>query len=363
MKLPSFALGFTLLFSSCSLQALTFFYDPERTGEISMVKGIKAEIRNLKPDEPFHDFTDLETLSKETPRLIVTVGTAGFNLLKDARFKDWPIAHVSHQIFEDHSATIATAKAFFLPAYLKSLPLPEAFEAQQEKITWTNGVAYHLPEDKVKVAYEALPEKPEQAPRVVILGGDTQKTGHTWLPYTKEQAETLATWLAAQVDDRPIIVLNGPRTGKHNADGTVDSLAHKEGVPDHVTTTFLSKLKSDNSGLTVKVFDFQYGAISAYKGILGALLTLGGTVYVPGESNSMIQDMIALGLKSETVIYRHSAMQESHHTNVDYLKSAEGLRVLSDVFEAEPGSDRLEGSSENPNKQIAGKILALLASS
>ncbi len=328
-----------------------------------MIKGIKAAIKTLKPDEPFYDFTDLDTLSQEAPRLILTVGTAGFNLLKDERFKDRPIAHVSHQIFEDHTTTISTARAFFLPAYLKSLPLPEALSAQKEKIIWTNGVAYRLPKEEVKAAYEALSEKPKQAHRVVILGGDTQKTDQSWLPYTKEQAESLAIWLAAQEDERHIIVLNGPRTGKHKTDGSIDSPAHRDDVSDHVTTAFITKLKSERPDLSATVFDFQYGKTSAYKGILGALLTLGGIIYVPGESNSMIQDMLALGLKSKTVIYRHSAMQASHQANVDYLKSVEGLKVLTHDFEEEASSDGLEGSSENPNKQIAEKILELLAAS
>ncbi len=274
MKLFSFFLSLSLIFSSCSLHALTIFYDPERTGEVSMLKGIKAEIKSLNPEEPFHEFTDLDALSQEESTLVLTVGTSGFTLLKDDRFKDWPVAHVSHQFFEDHETTITSAVAFFLPAYLQLLPLPEALDAQKEKITWTNGVAYHLPEKDVKAAYETLPEKPKVAPRVVILGGDTQKADHSWTPYTKVDAETLATWVAAQDDERPVIVLNGPRTGKHKADGTVDFLAHKEDMSDRITAAFMAKLKAEKPELKATLFDFQYGKTSAYKGILGALLAI-----------------------------------------------------------------------------------------
>lgn len=165
-------------------------------------------------------------------------------------------------------------------------------------------------------AMEASTEEiPTSTQLIVMLAGDTQQQSGEWSHYTKEM---LLDFLKDLPQNLHKLVLNGPRTGKYLPDSNqVDKDAHTLNGTDHITSLLMSmKLPQ------CQIVDFKYGTTSLWIPALKFCIQHPGVpLIVPGESTSMISEVLTLGIKP--VIYFHSAMTETSKRYVEKLISEE----------------------------------------
>jgi len=149
--------------------------------------------------------------------------------------------------------------------------------------------------------------------RVIILGGDAPNAENQIQNFTEDDAENLAKALIKDSSSGVFYITNGPRTGMHDLkNGT-----HKDNKIDKVTKKFIRALK--NKGITddnIKLFNFQFGEKSMYLPLIGAAYFAKSTVWVPGESSSMICEVISNIPPEKVMIYYNRAMNETHISHV-----------------------------------------------
>ena len=154
----------------------------------------------------------------------------------------------------------------------------------------------------------------------VVLGGDAPIPGPTkdMKLFTEEDATHLANYVAKNAKESCLIVLNGPRTGKHDLDKKEILTVHREGRSDRITEFFIKKLQ-DLGVENMKLFDFQHGSQAPYNSFdlaLGAVKATDGMILIPGESTSMISEAIDTLSPSHVLVYENSAMNEVHQAHV-----------------------------------------------
>ena len=245
--------------------------------------------------------------------------------------------HSSHQYAPSHPMLFGKAKIVALPTHAVDNVLrasyahsPTALVQTTTRLVQTIGVAHNLTREEL--AYEAtqlgLPADKDYM--AVILGGDAEAPDRTMRYYTVEAAQALGAHLAAEARTHlcHLLILNGPRTGKHNPQtGAINEDAHKGSV-DPVTQAFVDTLRS--KGLqegSFTLFDFQFGVPSAYKAVLGTIARQEDSmIFVPGESTSMISECIDT-LPGKVTIFTHEAMSEVHHAHVESEYEAARARI------------------------------------
>lgn len=355
-----------LLKSPGSLLALTIFYDDTRSGETSMAKGISKAFLDESSQKPdLYASSDQEKfrerLSGEKDTLLL-IGQQGFDVIDEhaeyLRSKGWKIAHVAHQIFDKHKEIITQVDELFLPGHLEGLDFQKSHLPDIEKAIWINGVPIALSLEDAKSAYEKEKESFSNSDSfyVVYLAGDAEGTDKSTLLYSAEEARSLAEYVAQNSGDSHIIILNGPRTGKHDLGSNVIQDVHRAGPIDHVTEAFVGALKEKNKPHTL--FDFRFGEKSMYTPVLGLLVSQKGSqILIPGESNSVITDIVILGLQKQATAFIHQAMNELHHANVKYSNVKQGLAYLDKNFIKHEA--KVTDSIENPSVQVAHALIKL----
>ena len=127
-----------------------------------------------------------------------------------------------------------------------------------------------------------------------------------------------------------LLILNGPRTGKHNQmTGEPVATSHRDGRVDAVTTAFIEGLQKQglNPGQDFTLFDFQFGKPSAYPGVLGALHATKSPIFVAGESTSMVSET-ADCLPGLVTAYINGAMNENHRKHCASEQEAGRINIL-----------------------------------
>lgn len=182
---------------------------------------------------------------------------------------------------------------------------------------------------------------------IVMLAGDVQQRDGNWTIYDNNMARGFIDKLPT---DREILILNGPRTGKHimTENGiTVDSSAHRTKV-DYVTQF----IKNSSLGKKWQVADFIYGKPSLLNAALKFCLEHRKTILVlPGESTSMISEALSLGIKP--VIYEHRAMTNTSRLYVEKL--LEDNRVY--LYPQFAGNERYRQRPTKPQGEVVIKAL------
>lgn len=183
--------------------------------------------------------------------------------------------------------------------------------ASKVKIITIHGVLHNRTIENIQKENSAL--IPAGTKIIFMLAGDTQQADGRWVLFDKNMAQKVVTKLPKNSN---IIILNGPRTGKHiNENNTikVDEHAHRDKF-DTITQEVLNISSSNKSW---GVHDFKYGQNSLWGPALKFCLENKEVILtLPGESTSMISEALSLGIKP--VIYEHKAMTL---TSLAYVKS------------------------------------------
>ncbi|MBS0185172.1 MAG: hypothetical protein JSS34_02295 [Proteobacteria bacterium] len=400
-RIMRFVLGimtFLGLYAS-SLNAVPVIYkliDSSLGGEVDQIRGVSSAIiqkfkdegkagpdvtddLDLKGKSPSEfNFSRLSDLPKNNPEAIFissgTYGIRAFRMLKESFHTEGIFVYVSHQIIgneEDMSAVqlkslVNVATFIVLPHHVFEISDPRA-QALKDALVGSNthllqitGVVHNMhAEDLLKDYTNYKAEIPDAKKcMLVILGGDVEKKeGGTWTYYTPQEAEKLAQYVNGQMKEHPdlfVFVTNAPRTGRFDPRTGEDAGFHQKGGPlDPVTAAFMKALSNRDR---VKLYNFEKGEPSFFKALLHKVNERKGVVLVPGESTSMISQVIDNTKFGSVILFTHGAMHEVHNAHVaDEFKAG---RVS--LLEASDASYDFSGLEEGFSKDsiLSSKVVA-----
>lgn len=332
-----------------SQSSLYLFYNDKNVGEKSQVLGIARSLKQFLPDTVEKTFKPegKETLLSDVRQnfregsgnkgILVTAGNDGIAFLADlGQQPNMAMAHSSHQYTKDHGKLRNVADIVALPKHAVSPETLEAIQSPHTRVIQTAGVAHNLSPADIQQAYHGQKANVPDAQKYlgIILGGDAETPDKKILCYTPEEAGQMAKYVASEIikeNPQPhLLILNGPRTGKHDQrTGQVIETSHRNGHIDAVTASFIDTLKKQGltEGKDFTLFDFQFGKPSAYPVVLGALHATTSPVFVAGESTSMVSET-ADCLPDLVTVYTHGAMNENHRNHCESEYAAGRVHVL-----------------------------------
>lgn len=314
------------------------FINPDNVGDKNQILGINKELNNILSNKCVSKEINVSAQSQLNDVIIhirnninssklsvvITSGDYGINIINALPISANLITcHSSHQLTPNHEKIIDIAKIIALPKHSINDEFRRKIENSKTQLIETVGVSHNLSREELEVEAAKIKDLiPSNGKYIaVILGGDAPTPKGEMLYYTKDSAIKLGDFLSKKIkeEDLCLLILNGPRTGKHNPrTGEVNQEAHRNGNIDYVTKAFVEALESNGlkEGKSFILFDFQFGQSSYYKPVLGTILLNKGKILVPGESTSMISESID-NLPCAVTIYLHEAMNEVHRAHVE----------------------------------------------
>ncbi|RZI45249.1 hypothetical protein EDM53_05570 [Rickettsiales endosymbiont of Peranema trichophorum] len=189
---------------------------------------------------------------------------------------------------------------------------------------------------------------------IVMLGGDTQQEDGQWKLYDCYMARQLLSKLHP---DKRILILNGPRTGRHvmkNGLVTIDTQAHNTAV-DYVTQCVME----DARGKSWKVVDFNFGIRNLWGQALKFCLEHSTIpLILPGESTSMISESITLGIIP--IVYLHDGITPTSLKYIEMLREQGKIILISSwsgrgIYRQKPQSPQQNKVVEELEKLLVPK--------
>lgn len=346
MKRFIFILSFLLL-TNWNAQAATLYIlsNHENAGDHNQALGIAASYQtltqyktkvidlNAKVDTPLSIKEKIEADLVNGKVIVVGTGEGGIKEIKKLTPNpDLMICLASHMFLKDLADPTVLGKVNFiaLPSHI-----PTADKLQLgSKLIETTGVAHNRHAEVADTLYKKWGKMlPLTCKKYigVALGGDAPTPSHKINFFTEDDATKLAQYITKHAKNACVVIVNGPRTGKHDKNGTEILTAHKDGKLDSITSKFKNLLEAKLDAKNVKVFDFQFNKKTPYNAfdlMAGAVRATKGTMIVPGESTSTISEAIDLIPHGHVVVYNNSAMNESHKTHVQSELAAGRISIL-----------------------------------
>lgn len=357
-----------LTFSAASVSAeeLILLSNHDNAGDHNQVLGIAEAFKKLVPNITVKDINTKTTSTNAIKDMITSVdktivigsGEGGILGIQDLKpQKNLVICLTSHMILEGYKNPDLIKKVNFL-----ALPIhaSDTLSAEwKDKLINTTGVAHNRSSKDAQQAYGlgkgSLPS-PCASYLAVYLGGDAPTPQKVTKLFTEAEAQKLADYVAKNAGNSCILVLNGPRTGKHDARLQEIKTAHRDGKLDHVTAAFKEKLESQVAPEKVKIYNFQFGQDLGYNTfdlVLGALLENDGKILAPGESTSVISEAIDVLPAGKVTIYTNGAMNEIHEKHV---MSEAGAGRASLLLDYQNFQDLKSGEKQVSSKSAAQTI-------
>ncbi len=201
------------------------------------------------------------------------------------------------------------------------------------KVFVTTGVAHNRTVEDAKDTYAEWESElpPAESYLGVVLGGDVTSPSKETKLFTLADAERLANYVTKNADGACVLVLNGPRTGKHDDEKREIASAHRSGQTDHVTKMFITSLTSKLGTSRVKLFNFQHDQELPYNSFdlaMGAVMAKKGKMLIPGESTSMVSEAVDTLPPGQVIVYCNSAMNDMHHAHVNTELAAKRISYL-----------------------------------
>jgi hypothetical protein len=366
-----FLLTSLLMFSTAPISAvkLILLSNYDNAGDHNQVMGIARAFRGLSPDVTVEDINTKTTpasaikdmVTPEDKTIVIGSGEGGILGIQDLTPQEnLVICLTSHMILGGYSNPDLMQKVNFL-----ALPIhaSDTLSAEwKDKLINTTGVAHNRSSEDPLNAYNlGKGTLPASCPSyfAVYLGGDAPTPKKVTKLFTEAEAKELADYVAKNAGDSCILVLNGPRTGKHDASLQEIATAHRDGKLDHVTAAFKEKLESQVAPEKVKIYNFQFGQDLGYNTfdlVLGVLLENEGKILVPGESTSVISEAIDVLPAGKVTIYTNSAMNEIHEKHVKSEADAGRASLLLDYQNFQDLKTGESGEAQASSKSAAQTI-------
>jgi hypothetical protein len=242
----------------------------ENIGDANQIRGLVSRIQDaigqkknvvLKEME-YSEFDPSKEIANQAndgkEKLVVSSGIYGIDVIQKlckSEVKNLTTVHLSHQLLDRHrdlfeKESSCGANYVVLPEHVINDQIGQLASNSGTKLLTTVGVFHNLKlsdiEHELDMYRDSIPSSSKYL--AVILGGDVQLPDGTWQHYTISDVARLAVQVLdhAQKHDQFILVLNGPRTGKHDEAGNLDSNAHRGNV-DSVTKSFMDIFFLDNN--------------------------------------------------------------------------------------------------------------------
>lgn len=324
--------------------------DGKHIGDDNNAKGTAAALKRKYPDATTMEWNSVENVdvlkglaaAAEGPIYIIGAGEQSLEPLAAMHgvagvVTSWS-GHMQFDSLTDE--IIRQIDSIHLPSY--EVPHTMRLKHREKLCLTPHGVPHNVAQGTFTRAYEEKKQSLPEAERylAVVLGGDAPAAGGAPQYYSEEEAKLLGKEVAVQASEKRAVVIatNGPRTGKIDPEtGKERPNNHQVGAPlDPVSAAFQEGLKQARLAEDQYCFyDFKFGSPSAYNAIMGAVAaTPGSTVYLPGESTSMLTEGVE-NLKPGTIMaYDTGAMNEAHRKQV---KSLEDALLVSTLKWKKPG--------------------------
>lgn len=340
-----------LSFNAQSLK-LYLLSNHDNVGDHNQTLGILAAFKKLSDKAIV--FKDLNTKITSTSKIkeeiekallgekivVIGAGEGGIDGIMDLSANpDLIICLTSHMALERYLDQNLLGKVKFI-----ALPTHAATQVKEQlkaKLIETTGVAHNRQPGESEKAYETWGKKELPSCKTylgVILGGDAPIPGSEKAIklFTEKDATDLANYVFQKAKEACILVLNGPRTGKHGSDKKEIQTVHRKGYSDNITNLFKKKLVA-NGIKNIKVFDFQHNTpenkewvcpYNSFDLVVGALRATNGEMIVPGDSTSVISEAIDTLPPGKIIVYEDSAMNEVHKAHLINELTAGRITVL-----------------------------------
>ncbi|MBS0272014.1 MAG: hypothetical protein JSR85_05140 [Proteobacteria bacterium] len=371
-----------LFLTSWNAQALKLILlsNHDNAGDHNQVLGIAAALENIASPKITTEDLNTKTISlKEIQAqvnndllqgkvIIIGAGEGGIHGITDlSPSPNLIICLTSHMFLKEFAnPTLLNKVSFFA---LPSHATEEAKAIFGSKLIETTGVSHNRQANIVTQVYNKWEkqELPQNCSKYlgVILGGDAPTLTKDIQLFTEQDAVKLATFTAKMVANACVLVLNGPRTGKHDANKQEIKTVHRQGYSDRITELFQKELIAQGIK-NMKVFDFQHDTKMPYNSfdlVIGAVKAKDGTIIVPGESTSMISEAIDTLPAKSVLIYEDSAMNEAHRAHVESELTAGRASILKNYCEIEVPSLNSSEPKAGAAKVIAEKLWQAASSS
>ena len=306
-------------------------YEEIAVGDKNQIVGVVNALKKHKQkfettDYPCNGNTDVSKLVNDIAsdpkrnKLVIGVGKTGLAVFEQLSTKN--MAHVKtlalgHQWTAAYSKLLGKVTWIAVPDY----SIEEALiNTSTTKLIRTNGVSHAVTQEALQTECELYKEKLPltTADRVIILGGDAPTSDGIQKRFTEVDATELAKAIFHASKDGCFYVVNGPRTGKFDKNLMEIKNIHKDERIDAVTTAFVETLKKRGvSENRIKLHDFKFGQKSLYIPLLAAAFVSNASVWVPGESSSMICEAISVISPRNLIMYDNQAMNETHKKHVE----------------------------------------------
>lgn len=351
--LSSLLFMFTFFLSDIAFasQQIVVYRDFGHKGDENQVNGVLRAFAKIASDIEVKEFNmgqenDLRSYvsilqnNVEKKPIILAVGEKTVNSFSEMLpFVGIISVHLCHMVTSNHPKLVGKVDFVALPIHAID-HFDQTLAGTKTQLIKTIGVSHNRQIETIEQIYQADKNKiSKNGPYLgIILGGDAPTPEGKIQLFTEENVRHLANYVADMRQDRHLLIINGPRTGKHNIevqDGNVTvqeiKTSHRDGQKDFVTQAFLDELSKRNiSEDQYTLFDFQFGVPNNDMDlVLGALRQTQSSVLVPGESTSSISECIDVLHPNAVSVYCNTAMNLVHGAHVKSEMDANRIKLLS----------------------------------
>ena len=344
--LSSLLFMFTLFISDIAFatQQIVVYRDFGHKGDENQVKGVLgayAKIAgdlnikefNMGQENDLHSYVNTLESNAEKKPIILAVGEKTVNTFSEMLpFVGLTSAHLCHMVTSNHPKLVGKVDFMALPIHSID-NFDQTLAGTKTQLIKTIGVSHNRQIEAIEQIYQANKNKIlKNGPYLgVILGGDAATPEGKIQLFTEENARRLANYVADIRQGRHLLIVNGPRTGKHDAQLQEIKTSHRDGQKDFVTQAFIDELPKRNiSEDQYAIFDFQFNVPNNDMDlVLGALRHTQSSVLVPGESTSSISECIDVLHPNAVIVYCNTAMNLVHGAHVKTEMDANRIKLLS----------------------------------
>ncbi len=330
----------------------------------NLVKDIEVKEFNVGEEEKLQSYVKKALINKDKKPILLAVGektVSSFAALLP--FEGAITIHLCHMVTFDHSKLLGKVDFIALPTHSIG-NFGRRVTGTRTQLIKTLGVSHHRHIEEIEHTYHVdkarIPFKDSYLG--VILAGDAPTPENKILLFTEENARELARYVAHILNNRHLLIINGPRTGKYDP-RTLEEIkgVHRNGKKDFVTQAFLDELiRCHVSSHRLTLFDFQFSSSTSKDMdlVLGAIRATQSVILVPGESTSSISESIAVLPPGTVIVYYNTAMNQVHTAHVQSELEAGRIKLLLQGFNVM--REKKEGFS-NPDlasKRSAAETIA-----
>lgn len=338
-----------------SYEKVYIVYDQSRLGEKEMVCAAMKAMKVARPKSeiteiPNAKFSDIN-FEDSVHCILITAGQFGIDLIRSQKIPNrMKVLLCVHQWF-DGIKTINNIH-IALPNHVINEEIERTAKEQGISIITTTGVLHVMSLEELEKQDTSAIRMTDAKVGLVLAGNAEMPNGKDWKMFDAENARNFAKEVAQfyKKNGHKILITNGPRTGAHLHDLKKDPNAHKNGMLDQVSKSFLDQLALEGlkKDKDFEFFDFQFGKPSQLKPIMAIIKKNNGFMITPGESTSSISEITSV---LPAVIYENSAMNDVHKLFVSELTKKKLVNIWPDL----PGQKTLE--SYQPIKSEAHKVI------